>query len=113
MAKAMIEFIKTQGIKHFMNNNPKINRFADILEVKLKQGSADLTVKLKGETEVVNVSLDYALEENTICITNVKTSKEWLNALAEVFKKKYSRIKLSDLGIAEDGVRASLVRLLL
>jgi len=109
----MIEYIKSQGIKHFMNNNPKINRFAEILEVKLKQGRADLTVKLKGETEVVNISLDYALEENTICITNVQTSKEWLSALAEVFKKRYSRIKLSDWGIAEDGIRASFVRLLL
>jgi len=109
----MIEFIKTQMIKHFMNNNPKINRFAEILEIKLKQGKADLTVKLKGETEPVNVSLDYALEENTIRITNVITSKEWINALAEVFKEKYSRVKLSDLGIAEGGVKASLVRLFL
>jgi len=109
----MIEYIKSQGIKHFMNNNPKINRFAEILEVKLKQGKADLTVKLKGETELVNISLDYALKENTICITNVITSKEWLSALAEVFKKKYSRIRLSNLGIVEDGVRASLIKLLL
>jgi len=109
----MIEFIKLQVIKHFMNNNPKINRFAEVLELKLKLGKADLTVKLKGETEPVNISLDYALEENTICITNVITSKEWLNALAEVFKEKYSRVKLSDWGIEEGGVRASLVRLLL
>ncbi|MDR2595309.1 MAG: hypothetical protein LBC87_11125 [Fibromonadaceae bacterium] len=109
----MIEFIKSQGIKHFMNNNPKINRFAEVLEIKLKQGKADLTIKLKGETEPVNISLDYAFEENTICITNVITSKEWINALAEVFKKKYSRVKLSDLGIAEGGLKASLFKLLL
>jgi len=108
----MIEYIKSQGIKHFMNNNPEISRFAEILEVKLKQGSVDLTVKLKGETESVNISLNYALEENTICITNIKTSKEWINALADVFKEKYSRIKLSDLGIEEDGIKASLVKLL-
>ncbi len=99
-------------LKHFMNNNPSINRFAEILELKLKQGKADLTIKLKGETEPVNIFLDYAFEENTICISNVITSKEWLNALAEVFKKKYSRIKLSDLGIAEGGIRASLIKLL-
>jgi len=109
----MIEYIKLQMIKHFMNNNPKINRFAEILEIKLKQGKADLTVKLKGETEPINISFDYALEENTICITNVSTSKEWVNALAEVFKKKYSRVKLSDLGIEEGGMKASLVRLFL
>jgi len=108
----MIEYIKSQGIKHFMNNNPKINRFAEILEIKLKRGKADLTIKLKGETEPINISLDYALEENTICITNVITSKEWINALAEIFKEKYSRVKLSDFGIAEDGIRGSLIRLL-
>jgi len=96
-----------------MNNNPKINRFAEVLEIKLKQGKADLTIKLKGETESINVSLDYALEENAICITNVITSKEWMNALAEIFMKKYSRVKLRDLGIAEDGIRGSLVRLFL
>jgi len=96
-----------------MNNNPKINRFAEILEVKLKQGRADLTVKLKGETEPVTLSLNYVLEENTLCITDVETSKEWLNALAEVFKEKYSRISLSDFGIKEGGVKASLVKFLL
>jgi len=57
--------------------------------------------------------LDYALEENTIRITNVITSKEWINALAEVFKEKYSRVRLSDLGIAEGGVRATLIKLFL
>ena len=100
-------------IKHMMNNNSKINRFAEILEVKLKHGKADLTIKLKGETDLVNVSLDYALEENTICITNVITSKEWINALAEVFREKYSRIRLSDFGIKEGGIKASLVKFLL
>jgi len=109
----MIEYIKSQGIKHFMNNNPKINHFAEILEVKLKQGRADLAVKLKGETELINVSFNYVLEENNICITNVKTSKEWLSALADVFREKYSRINLSGLGIENDGVKASFVKLLL
>jgi hypothetical protein len=96
-----------------LNNNTKINRFAEILELKLKQGKADLTIKLKGETEPVNISLDYVLRENTICITNVITSKEWINALAEIFKEKYSRVRLSDLGIAESGLKASLFKLLL
>jgi molybdate-binding protein len=96
-----------------MNNNPEINRFAEILEVKLKQGRADLTVKLKGEAESVNLSLNYVLEENALCITNVKTSKEWLNALAEIFKEKYSRINLSSLGIEKNGIKANLVKLLL
>jgi len=100
-------------IKQLMNNNPKINRFAEILELKLKQGKANLTIKLKGETEPVNISLDYVLEENTICITNVITSKEWVNALAEVFREKYSRVRLSDLGIKEGGLKASLIRFFL
>lgn len=109
----MIEYIKLQVIKHFMNNNLEINRFAEILEVKLKQGRANLTVKLKGETESVNLSLNYAIEENALCISNVKTSKEWLNALADVFREKYSRINLSDFGIEKNGIKANLVKLLL
>jgi len=99
-------------IKYLMNKNPKINRFVEILEVKLKQGRADLTVRLKGETEPISLSLNYTFEENTICITDVITSKEWVNALAEVFKKKYSRIRFSDLGIPEGGLKANLFRLL-
>jgi len=67
--------------------NSKINRFAEVLELKLKHGHADLTIKLKGETELVNVSLDYAIEGDVFCISNVETSKEWLNALAEVYSR--------------------------
>jgi len=78
-----------------MNN--KINRFAEILELKLKQGGADLTIKLKGETEPVNVSLNFVIEGDYLCISNVETSKEWLNALAEVFKEKYARVHLSGI----------------
>ena len=78
--------------------NKEINRIAEILELKLKQGSADLTVKLKGETELVNLSLNYILEENTIRITKVETNREWLNALAELFIEKYSGIRLSNFG---------------
>jgi L-rhamnose mutarotase len=105
MAKAMIEYLKSQGIKYFMNKNPEINRIAEILEIKLKQGKADLTVKLKGETESVTLSFDYSFEENVICIANVKTSREWLNALADVFKERYSKINLKD--------KAALLKLLL
>jgi len=84
----MIEYF----VRQYMND--KINGIAKVLELKLKQGHADLIVKLKGETEPLNVSLDYALEGDFICISNVKTSKEWLNALAEMFKEKYSKIYL-------------------
>jgi hypothetical protein len=109
----MIEYLKSQGVKYFMNDNPKINRIADILEVKLKQGEVNLTAKLKGETEPVSLSLNYTLEKDAICIAGVKTSKEWLNALADIFKEKYSRINLSDLGIKENGMVASFVKFLL
>jgi hypothetical protein len=111
--QTMIEYLKSQGIKHFMNNNPEINRIAEILEIKLKQGRADLTVKLKGEAEPVSLSLNYSLEENVLCITNIKTSKEWLNALANIFKEKYSKINLSDLGIEKSGIKAEIVKFLL
>jgi hypothetical protein len=109
----MIEYLKSQGVKYFMNDNPKIKGIAEILEVKLKPGEADLTVKLRGETEPVSLFLNYTLERNVLCITSVKISKEWLNALANIFKEKYSRINLSDLGIKENGIKANLVKLLL
>jgi hypothetical protein len=92
------EKIAAKIIKDKMNKNNKINRIAEILELKLEQGSADLKVKLKGETEQINLSFNYTLEENAICITNFETNKEWLNALADVFKEKYSKISLNVFG---------------
>jgi len=95
-----------------MNKNlKKINHIAEILELNLKQGSADLTVKLKGETEPVNLSLNYTLEENTICITKVEINKEWLKSLADVFKEKYSKINTSVFGKNEDMVKKVIISL--
>jgi len=96
---------KSKIIKEKMKENPKINRIAEILELKLEKGSVELKAKLKGETESLELSVNYTLKENTICITNVETNKEWLNALAEVFKEKYSEIDTSVFGKNEDKVK--------
>ena len=91
--------------------NKKINRIAEILELKLEQGSANLKIKLKGEKEPVNLSFNYALEENTIHITNVKTNKEWIDGLADVFKEKYSKINLSVFGKKANMVKLAIKHL--
>jgi len=93
--------------------NKKINRFAEVLEVKLNQGRANLTIKLKGETDSIGISLNYTLEENILHVADVQTNKEWLNGLAEVFKEKYSTINLSDFGIEKNGQKAKLIELVL
>jgi hypothetical protein len=92
-------------IKEIMKDRPEINRIAEILELKLEKGSLDLSFQLKGETEPINCSLKYALKENTIYIDNVKTNKEWINALTEIFKEKYSEIDTSVFGDNEDKVK--------
>lgn len=80
-----------------MNNDSKINRVAEVLNLKIEQGKINLTAKLKGETELVDLSFNYVLQNGAICISEVKASKEWLNGLADIFKEKYSRIDLKNI----------------
>jgi len=65
------------------------------LDINLKNGEAHSKILLKGEIEPVSISLDYKIYGDTLCVTNVNTSKKWLNGLAEMFKDKYSQIDLS------------------
>jgi len=97
---------KSKFIKDKMNKTPKINRIAEILELKLEKGSVELKAKLKGETESLELSVNYTLKENTICITNVETNKEWLNALKDIFKEKYSEIDTSVFGKHKNKVKS-------
>jgi len=97
---------KSKIIKDRMNKNPKINRIAEILELKLEKGSVELKAKLKGETESLELSVNYTLKENTICITNVETNKEWLNALKDIFKEKYSEIDINVFGKHKNKVKS-------
>jgi hypothetical protein len=77
--------------------NAKINRIAEVLSLKIEQGKMYLTVKLKGETEPVNLSFNYVLQDDVVCISEVKANREWMNGLADIFKEKYSKIDLKDI----------------
>ena len=108
----MLNHLKSTGAKYLMNNDPTISRIAKILELKLEDGKANLTAKLKGECEPINISLNYAFEENAIRLTHVKTNKEWLSELADIFKDKYSTINLKDAGLEENGIKTKIIKFL-
>jgi hypothetical protein len=94
----MINFFRKIGVKYAMNiinSNPKISRIAEVLELKLEQGKMNLKARLKGETDAINISADYAIRDNAICISGVRASKEWAECLADIFKEKYSKIDLN------------------
>jgi len=79
--------------------NVKINRIAEVLSLKIEQGKVNLTAKLKGETEPIEISFDYVFQDNAICISEVKANKEWVNGLADIFKEKYSKIDLKNFPV--------------
>jgi len=81
-----------------LNNNPSVNKIAQVLDISLKGGEANLKILLRGETAPISLSLNYAIEGETLRISNVKTNREWLNAMAELFKDEYSKIDLRKYG---------------
>jgi hypothetical protein len=91
----MLNFLANAGLKVFLNGRGEVKKVAEVLEICLKDGGAKAKVLLKGETEPTAVSLNYKIYGSTLCVTNVKTSKEWLNGLADIFKERYARIDLS------------------
>jgi hypothetical protein len=94
----MLKILRKIGAKSAMNvinSNPKISRIAEVLDLKLEQGKMNLRAKLKGETDSINISVDYAIQNNAICVSEVRASKEWVNGLADIFKEKYSKIDLN------------------
>ena len=80
-----------------MNSNPKINRVAEVLDIKLEQGKINLTAKLKGEAEPINASINYTIQNDILHISEVTTNKEWTNGLWDILKEKYSKINLKDI----------------
>ena len=77
--------------------NAKANRIAEVLSLKIELGKIYLTAKLKGETEPMDISFNYVIQDDVICVSEVKTNKEWINGLADIFKEKYSKIDLKDI----------------
>jgi hypothetical protein len=90
----MLNFLANAGLKSFLNNHKAVKRVAEILDISLKNGEANSKILPKGETEPVTVSFNYKISGDTLYITNVSTSKEWLNGLADIFKNQYARIDL-------------------
>jgi hypothetical protein len=90
----MFDFLKTSSLKILINSHKDVKRVAEVLDITLKNGDAYLKVLLKGETEPVTVTLNYKIISDTLYIKNVKTSKDWLNSLADMFKDKYAEVNL-------------------
>ena len=88
--------------------NTKINRIAEVLDVKQEHGRINLTAKLKGETESISISVDYTIQDNIICISEVNANREWVNGLADIFKEKYSKIDLKN--ISGGGLVAKIIK---
>jgi len=91
----MPNFLINAGLKLFLNSHKTVKNIAEILDISLKDGKAHSKILLKGEAEPVSVSLNYKIYGDTLCVTNVNTSKEWLTALADAFKDRYAQIDLS------------------
>jgi hypothetical protein len=92
------------GAKYAMNtinSNPKISRIAEVLDLNLEQGKINITAKLKGEVDSINISINYAIQNDAICISEVKSNKEWVNGLAYIYKEKYSKINLNAISKSE------------
>jgi len=90
----MLNYLANMGLKSFLNNHKTVKNIAEILEISLKDGEARSKILLKGETEPVSISFSYKIYGDTLCVTNVNTSKKWLTELADVFKDRYAQIDL-------------------
>ena len=76
--------------------NAVINKITEHFDVNLKPAKAELKILLKGEASPINLSLNYAFEGKTLCLSSIKANKEWLNGLADILLERYSKIELKD-----------------
>jgi hypothetical protein len=83
------------GLKIYLNNLKEVKSAGEVLEIDLKDGEAYSKISLKGEKEPVSISFKYTIHGNTLCVSDVKTSKEWLNGLAGIFKDQLAQIDIS------------------
>ncbi|MDR2694343.1 MAG: hypothetical protein LBB74_09060 [Chitinispirillales bacterium] len=90
----MLNFLTNKGLKIFLNSHKTVKNIAEILDISLKNGEVRSKILLKGETEPVSISLNCKINGNTLCVTNVNTSKKWLTELADIFKERYAQIDL-------------------
>jgi len=90
----MLNIITNAGLKLFLNNHKAVKNVAEVLDISLKDGEARSKILPKGETEPIDVSFNYKIYGDTLCVTNVNTNKKWLNGLAETFRDRYAQIDL-------------------
>jgi|GEM_PF-1401759 len=80
------------NVKRRLNGNPHINKVAEVLAVDMKGNQWNLRALLKGETEPIHLSFDYAMKWGAVTIKNIKVDKDWLNGLVDVLKARYPKI---------------------
>lgn len=90
----MIKTLRDKGLKHMLNSHPSVSKIASILELSLRDGEAKLQILLKGEDKPISLSLHYAVEGEALRVSGVKSDREWVNGLAEMFESKYAKVKL-------------------
>ncbi|MCL2690201.1 MAG: hypothetical protein FWE57_10205 [Chitinispirillia bacterium] len=101
----MRESLKAKALKHLLNAHPTVKRIGKVMTLKLCAGSMITAVKLRGENELVFITLNYVIKGNEFYITDVTASREWLNALADLFKKRHAKFDMSKYGIAANIVK--------
>ena len=85
--------------------NSKIKPYGEVLNIEIDtdKNSLKLDVLLKGEKESLKVSIgSYTLEQNSIVISDIQTSREWLNTLSkEYLENKSFDVPSEYMGILE------------
>ena len=77
-----------------INDKKPGNKIAESFTFNMKAGKAKVDLMLKGEPAPITITLNYTLDGTSVNLSNVNSNKEWVNALSDIFKDKYSRIKL-------------------
>ena len=73
--------------------NSKIKLYGEVLDIEIdtKQNKLELEVLLKGEIESLKISIgQYTLQDNKIIISQISTSREWLNTLSKEYLENKS-----------------------
>jgi len=82
----------SEEVRKIMND--KINRVAEVLDLKIEKGKINLTAQLEGESDCIVIDINYVIQNDYINISKIRTNKKWLDGLAEIFMEKYPKIDL-------------------
>ena len=84
-----------------------MNKITEHFDINLQPGELKVKVLLKGESIPINLSLKYAVEGETLNLSNITVDKTWLNGLVDILPKHFLKIKLKDKMIADFARRLS------